>query len=113
MSNASTYYHGSHTGALILHVGLCVTDDADAAASYAQGEAVHGISLDMSGLRVVEVDGYDYDEDEAPGDRDALELALALSADVVMYNDADLRGPEHMTWRLLTPAALASVVVPQ
>lgn len=107
-----TMYHGK-AGAMALHPGLCLTDDADAAAEYARycfaaGEArlVHTVTLDLDGLTVVEVDGYDRDANWAPGDGGEY-----TDADVIVYIDETIGGNSHTTWRLMSPAALAAVTV--
>jgi len=107
----TTLYHGAHT-AYSLHIGQCYTDDVDAARDY-QGKrgTLVTIEIDLSGLVVVEVAGYDHDADEAPADRDAEALAAELGADVIVYADETARARQHRTWRLLTPRALDAVTV--
>lgn len=102
-------YHGKD-GDLVLHEGICFTDDEDIAANYAvylsAGTAVHVVAIDLSGLSVVEVDGYDRDENVAPGDG-----GDTYGADVIIFDDEAVNGQAHRTWRLMTPAALAAVTV--
>jgi hypothetical protein len=102
-------YHGND-GGLALHEGLCLTDDPDVASDYAiywaAGTRIHTVHLDLTGLRVVEVDGYDRDANIAPGDAMATPVD---GADVLVYEDETVRGQRHTTWRLMTPAALAAV----
>jgi hypothetical protein len=108
----TTLHHGAHTK-FSLHIGQCFTDDRSAADSYAcQGRAgeIATISADFDGLRVVELDaGYDRDANSAPGDDDAAELAAEHGADVIIYDDEDIRGQSHRCWRLLTEAALGAI----
>lgn len=101
------FYHGAHTR-FAIHPGLCITDDRDAAEVYAsfRGE-IATLEIDLSGLRVVEVAGYDHDSNTAAGD----DGATVDGADVLVFGDADERGRQHRTWRLMTAAAVARVVV--
>ncbi len=105
-----TMYHGN-AGKLGLHTGLCLADDPDIAYDYAAATAggydlryVHTVELDLDGLRVVEVAGYDRDDNVAPGDGDD-----TYGADVMVYDDETITGRAHRTWRLMTPAALAAL----
>lgn len=99
-------YHGAHTQ-FALHEGICLTDDASSAKRYAEehGE-VAIVDVDLVGLRVVQVEGYDKDDNWAPGD-DGNEW----EADVLIYDDADWSGWEHVTWRLMTPEAIDAAEV--
>lgn len=108
----TTLYHGAHT-AYSPHVGQCYTDDVDAARDYCQGESgtLATIEIELSGLVVVEVAGYDHDTDEAPADRDAEALAAELGADVIVYADETERARQHRTWRLLTQRAVDAVSI--
>lgn len=100
-------YHGSGSDRIAIHPGLCLTDDLDAAENYAYQWDLLGtptvatVHLDLTGLRVVEVDAYDRDSNLAVGDRD-----LAVDADVVVYDDEDHYGRRHRTWRIVSPAAV-------
>ena len=107
-----TYLHGAHRGELVVHVGICLTDDADSAQAYADVSdtgTVHVIEIDMGGLRVVQVDGYDRDTNESPADDDAASAAREYDADVIRFSDEDPMGQEHTTWRLLTQAAVDAI----
>lgn len=104
-----TLYHGAHT-AYALHIGQCYTDCRDSANDYRQGAGVlAAIEIDLDGLTVVEVAGYDHDSDEAPGDRNPAVLAEELGADVVVYSDETVMARQHQTWRLLTQRALDAI----
>ena len=83
----------------------CFTDRVDAALAYAGSSGwVHIYEVDVSGA--VELDGYDHDSDEAPGDDGT------LPADVVTYADADVTGRQHTTWRIRDgyPCRLIAVI---
>lgn len=105
-------YHGN-TGSLELHPGLCLTDEDAIAAAYGEygggnpdDAVVHEVTIDLDGLAVVKVDGFDRDTNEAPGDDHTWD-----GADVIVFTDEDPRGNAHTTWRLMTPAALARVAL--
>jgi hypothetical protein len=100
-----TMYHGNGDE-LALHEGLCLTDDARIAAEYAYGDGgvVHTIEVDLTGLAVCEVEGYDRSENSAPGDD-----LTQWDADVIVYTDETINGRPHRTWRLMSAAALAAV----
>lgn len=108
-----TLFHGAHTR-FALHVGLCLTPDRGSAEQYADGsDIVVEVVLDLAGLTVVEVEGYDWDLDDAPGD-DLSRLAdwgVPPGTDVIRFADADQTGTEHDTYRLLTERALAACSV--
>lgn len=108
-------YHGSHNEIgwrEQAHVGICLTDDIDAARRYAGALGkVYEVELDLSSLVCVEVDGYDHDTNVAPGDASAAKLAVELDCDVIVYEDEDELGRSHRTWRLLTAAAVDAASV--
>lgn len=98
-------FHGAHTK-FTAHVGLCITDDAACALNYAcKGELAVG-TIDLTGLRVVEVEDYNHDANEAPGDN-----GDARGADVLTFRDADPNNRMHTTWRLMSDAAVARFAV--
>lgn len=100
-------FHGAHT-AYTLHLGQCWTDEADIADSYAgRNGVIMEATIDLSGLDMVEVDGYDRDADEAPGDMDV----DAFDCDVIVYDDEDMFGTQHTTWRLVSERAVAAVAL--
>jgi len=104
-------YHGAHTK-FTPHVGICLTDDPDAARAYAQqgssGEIAQ-VHLDLSNLHVYDVEGYDRDSNDAPGD----DGQTIDGADVLVYQDEDEMGRQHMTWRLMSPDAVKAMHVEQ
>ena len=114
MTNTAQY-HGRHTGDFEAHVGLCLTPDFEAAWDYAgrgmRPGTVVRVALDLDGLTVVEVDGYDHDADTAPGDSDPGALAAKLGADVILYEDETQMAREHVSYRLLTARAVAAVTI--
>lgn len=104
MINTATLVHGSRT-APTLHAGQCWTDDTDSATTYAgPGGWLTYVEIDLAGLVVREVPGYDRTADVAPGDD-----GDAHGADVLVYEDEDQHGRQHRTWRLMTPAAVGRV----
>lgn len=96
-------YHGAHTR-FALHIGLCLTDDASSASTYAANGQVATLDLDFSGLVVKEAAGYDRESDVAPGDDGA-----TAAADVLVYDDEDAHGRCHRTWRIMSAKALAAL----
>lgn len=102
-------YHGSSSPVLVLHEGLCLTDDPERAAEYAYNSGyVHEVEIDLDALSEVEAEGeWDHDEAAARSDFDAPDYG----ADVITYDDESPWGRGHRTWRLMTPAALAAVTV--
>lgn len=103
-----TYYHGTRRQ-LALYCGICLTSSERSAATYG---AVHELELDLEGLTILRVDGYDADRNAAPGDT-AAELArlLADGVDAIEYDDRDEHGRDHDCLRLVSPRALARVAV--
>jgi hypothetical protein len=100
-------YHGSHCNeTLVIHLGLCLTDSQRSAEAY--GQHLHTVEIDMSSLRVEDVEGYDRDDNEAPGDRDISEWADS-GIDVICYDDEDEFGRQHACWRLVSNKACAAV----
>lgn len=101
-------YHGAHTR-FALHLGQCWTPSERSARTYAgRREIVACAELDLSDLSIYECEGYDRDEDDAPGDSPA---SLALwgipeDADVIIYEDEDENGRAHTTYRLLSQRAI-------
>lgn len=101
-----TAWHGNHEGTLTLHVGLCLTDDDEAARHYGRRGFVHRAELNLAGLTVLDIDGYDHDANAAPGDH-----GEDYGADVIVFWDETDCARRHETWRLMTPAALAALAV--
>ena len=100
-------FHGAHTQ-FNLHLGQCFCREEEVARVYATSRGtVTEINLDLSDLTVVEVEGYDRDADYSIGDKGS----EIVNADVIEFIDEDARGTQHRTWRLMSPKALAAVVV--
>lgn len=108
--------HGSRRG-VALHIGLCLTDDRGAAISYANRGGYMGtvstVELDLSGLRVVEMEGFgEGDTLDACGDREEeIRDLQADGVDVVTFDDQDYEGDTHRTWRIISQRALERVKV--
>ena len=95
-------FHGSDRSSLVMHAGLCLTDDAAIAAEY----GVHVFEVEVFGdtLRV-ETIPEDRDEMVYPGDRKS-ELAAwaARGFALIQYLDETRNGSQHTTWRLTAAA---------
>lgn len=104
-------YHGSHTNeTLIIHEGICLTDDYSTAEHYAGGGWVHEVEIDMDSLTVERVEGYDHDTNSCPADSAEYRAAKAAEGvDVLVYEDEDDRGREHTCYRLISDRALRAV----
>jgi hypothetical protein len=104
-------HHGTSSKSLTLHVGLCLVVDEDRAAEYAQAafgtHFVHEVTVDLDGLAVKEVEG-EWDRDEAAA---ASDFGGDFGADIIVYDDETPYQRQHITYRLMTPAALAAVTV--
>lgn len=110
----STFFHGTRTGAFALHTGLCVTTDAAAAHRYGRNGIVAELEIDTDSLRILSVDvsREDIDANNWPGDTAASDAEIvAAGYDAVTYADMDCDGNTHPTLRLLSPTAVAAVVV--
>ena len=109
----TTLYHGSHTGTITLHEGICLTAQRDVAERYAGRLGVVGeIDIDLDSLVVVRVAGYDHDANYAPADDDEFRAAhRAAGVDVLVYDDEDESGREHACYRLISDRALAACTV--
>jgi hypothetical protein len=99
-------YHGTKdSGDWKPHIGLCLTKDCDTAESYA-GKYKKGKVIEFSfrddDLNIVEVDGYDRDEDFSPGD----DGVFPDDADIIYFEDEDMDGYEHVTYRVASNKAL-------
>lgn len=93
--------------------GTCLTESERVASHYAP-EALGGrlweIEVDMDGLTVVDVPGYDHDENLTPADDDEFRARYAAEgADVLRYRDEDDRGETFDCYRLVSARALAAV----
>ena len=95
-------YHGSRKP-LTFHIGLCLTDDDDAAIAYSGDGYLTEVAVDFDGLTVIEVASYDRDANTAPGDDDD-----SHGADVLVFDDEDTNGQPHRTWRLMSDAAVVA-----
>lgn len=108
-------YHGTHHEDLPRHPGLCLTPDFAAASEYARvrdGEWVHEVVVDLTGMVVeeVEIDLRTCREaDHFPGDT-AAELAefAARGVDLIAYDDCCLTRA-HRTYRIVSERALAAL----
>ena len=105
MSGSSSVLHGT-TGEFTAHIGLCLTDDAEAANRYAARSTrrgtVYTIDIDMRGLRVGRVE-VGFDESGAPGDSSEECAEYAEEGfDLIKFED-DAYGHSHTTWRMPAP----------
>lgn len=100
--------NGTRRDAIRLHVGLCLTDDARAAAHY--GETLTTVEIDLDSLTVERVAAYDHESNVAAGDADC-GIYAALGYDVIVYTDETERSYQHTTWRIVSARGLAAVRV--
>lgn len=110
-SPMSTMYRADRNADLLATAreGWCLTDNADRASAYGRNGWMATIEIDLGGLTVVEVAGYDRNENETPADSAAFRAAhAAAGADVLVYQDEDERGRQHTTWRLVSERAIAA-----
>ena len=107
-------FHGSSSQTLDLHQGICLTEHDSIARDYAiysssDAGCIHHVEFAFAGLSVLELDeGYDRDANIAPAD---LDPAAFPGTDVIIFADETITGRAHLTYRLLTPAAIAAVTV--
>lgn len=103
-------FHGSHNANSGIFEGQCWTEDRDVAECYARmggGEGlVLSLTIDEYALVVVECDGYDRNENEAPADRAS--YRAALECDLAMYDDEDEQGSQHDCVRICSDRAVAA-----
>ena len=102
-------FHGTHTPAdWQPHIGLCLVEWEGIAQSYADaygdGGQVYEINI-PDDLNIVDIDGYDHDENDAPGD----DGQFPEGADIIRFEDEDIYGGEHVTYRVASKNALASI----
>ena len=99
--------------------GTCWTDDPHLAAEFADGfgaddGVVERVDLDPARVTVVEVGGYNHDENDAPADDpDFRQRHAAAGADLVRYSDETPMGSPATCWRAvrdLVPADRVEVV---
>lgn len=105
-------FHGGRS--VVAHSGLCLTESERAAEAYAagRGDMVFAVEIDLSDLVVedVEITREMVDGDNYPGDTARSRAAyLADGVDVVRYDDCDPNGRTSVTYRLISPAAVAAV----
>lgn len=105
-------FHGSSSQTVALHDGLCLTDEDDAARDYANAaygtHYLHTVTIDLAVLTVTEIEG-DWDRDENTA---ASDFGGGYDgADVIVYDDETPMNRRHVTYRLMTRAALAAVTV--
>jgi len=98
-------FHGSHAGTQEAFVGICLTEAAEVAYGYGR-KAIMAGDLDLEGLTVLDVDGYDRDDNVAPGDD-----GDSMGADVLVFEDEDECGATHTTYRLMTERAVKALRV--
>jgi len=96
-------YHGTNNANLVMHAGICLTDDAEIAAEY--GANVHEVEVFGEALRV-EVCAADRDMVVFPGDRKSELVAWAAAGwSMVRFADETCSGSQHETWRLTMAVA--------
>lgn len=104
----TTYYHGTRRD-FLAYVGICLTTSERSAKTYGE---VHELTLDMDGLNMREVEGYDRNANSARADRaDDLAALAAEGVDVLIYDDEDEMGRQHDCIRLISQRAVARLTV--
>lgn len=102
-------FHGSHAGTKEGFIGICLTESPMSAWVYggrASAQSIMITSLCLAGLQVKEVNGYNRDDNDAPGDD-----GNTHGADVLIFDDEDEDGREHTTYRLMTQAAVDALTI--
>lgn len=104
MSNTVTLYRATSTPGT-RNSGDCWTTELSIAESYIEGQtssSVETMDIDLDKLMHVEVAAYDRNENYAIGD-DAgdLDTYAAQGIDVITYDDEDMRGEAHRTYRFI------------
>ena len=103
-----TYYHGTRRE-MAIYAGICLTSSERSAKTYG---AVHEVGLDLDGLVVRDVDGYDRERNEARADSAAdLAALVADGVDALIYEDEDEHGRQHDCIRLISARALAAITL--
>lgn len=105
----ATLYRGSRRARLnpTPRDRFCFTDLVSVATVYGgyDEENVATYDLPLDELCVVEVAGYDHDENSAPADCPS--YVAPEGADVIVYEDEDERGQSHTCWRLVSDRAVS------
>lgn len=110
-------YHGKDKGCgkFAAHQGLCLTNNLDAAGSYAnyinrETGAVYIVDIEMRDLHIKEVESFRVDDAGdwvAVGDDMAELVELDTQGiDVIKYQDIDHDDNSHTTWRLVSKKAI-------
>ena len=103
-NRSETYYHGTRN-ILAIYAGICLTTSERSAGTYG---AISESTIDLDGLVVRSIAGYDRNANTAAGDRAAEIAALvAEGVDAITYDDEDEMGRQHDCLRLLSDRALA------
>lgn len=104
---SDTYYHGTRRE-LAIYAGICLTTSERSAMTYG---AVSEALIDLDGLDVRRIAGYDRNANEATCDRAAdIAAMLADGVDGVEYDDEDEMGHEHDCLRLISARALSRLM---
>lgn len=100
-----TLYHGTRNDQLVLHPGICLTDDPDAAALY--GPNVFAVEMDYRRyFRAPHLGDGCLDHEVFVGDADL----DSIDHDVVKYDDwAPENVMQHLTVRIITDEGLTQI----
>ena len=100
-------YRGDY-GPTTLAEGTCWTEDEDDAATYAGRDGtVTSVDIDLDEYEVMDVEGYDHDENVTPADDPELRAQWAQSgADIVRYEDETEHGRQIVCLRVVRPAGI-------
>jgi hypothetical protein len=116
MASTTTMYRGTLAGNDSIDEGDCLADSAHVAGRYAarrRNGAVQTVEIDLDGLTVHRVDGFDPMDCSGfyPGDQDLADWQ-DRGVDVLVYDDVDDCGEGHETYRIVSArgAAAARIV---
>ena len=100
-------YRGDRTRATLTE-GSCWTEDEEAAEVYAGRDGtVTSVEIDLDEHEVMDVEGYDHDENVTPADDPELRAQWAQSgADIVRYEDETEHGRQIVCLRVVRPAGI-------
>jgi hypothetical protein len=97
-----------------LYEKICFTPSKDGAETYAKkwwnksNKYVAHVRFDPSGLLIKHLEnGYDHEENVAPGDSESDEY----DADIIIFDDEDMNGNPIETYRFMTQRGLNSIVL--
>jgi len=99
-----TLYFGTDSKKLGLDEGICLTDDPDIASNYIKmsNGHIYKVKIPLDKLNILEWEPYDRDENWHDSDDPEWRRIKSKDYDIVHYEDEDIYGKEHETWRILS-----------